>query len=95
MALGCKVYNAIHIVLLHQFKHLFKVADIGLYKGIVGGILNILEIRKIARIGQLVYVYYMIVGILVHEKAHHMTTDEAGTACYHYTTFHINEIICC
>ena len=84
MALGRKVNNTINIVLLEDLQHLVVIADVGLNKCIIRGILNILQIGQIACIGQFIEVNDMIIGIFIYKKAHYMVTNKTCTACDQY-----------
>ena len=67
MALGCQVDDAVHMFLLHQFVYSLKVADVHLHKLVVGPILYILQIGKVASVGQFVEIDDFIVWIFVHK----------------------------
>ena len=72
--------NAVHVLLLHEFEHALKVADVHLHETVVGLVLDVLEVLQVARIGELVQVDDPVLGVLVHEQAHDVTADEAGAA---------------
>ena len=80
MAFGGKVDDAIHGVLRHQFTHLVEVADIRLDKGIIRLVFYVLQIRQVSGIRQFIHINYMVFRIFVHEQAHHVASDETGTA---------------
>lgn len=71
--------DAVHLFLLHQLVEGVEVADVHLYKLVVGLILDIFQVGKVACIRQLVEVDDVILWIFVHEKAHHMASDKACT----------------
>ena len=80
MTLGCKVDDAIDLLVLHQLIEGIEVTDVHLDKLVVGTVLDILQIGEVAGIGQLVKVDDLILGILVDEQSYYMAADEAGTA---------------
>ena len=79
--------DTVYLILLHQFQHLVIVADICLDKYIVRLVLNVLQIRQVAGVGQFVQVDDAVFRILVHEQAYHVAADETGTAGNQYVTF--------
>ena len=81
MAFGCQVDDAFDVVGFHYLNHFLIVADIGLYKGVVRGFLHVLEVGKVAGIGELVEVYDVIFGIFVYEEPYHVASYEAGSSC--------------
>ena len=80
MAFSGQVDDAIHVFALHQLVDALKIADVHLDKLVIRLVLNILQIGKIASVGQLVEVDDLILGILVDKQANHMVSDESGTA---------------
>ena len=54
MAFGCKVDDIIRIVLGDQVGDERFVADVALHKDVAGVILDVLQVLKVAGIGQLV-----------------------------------------
>src|SRR5574344_2443514 len=98
MRLGCQMDNSINFPVLHQLKESLKIADIHFHKLIVGFILNIFEVRQVAGIRQFVEIDDMIIRILVHEKAYHMTANKACTTSDDYIhifmTFKMKRQIC-
>ncbi len=77
VALGCQVDDAVHLFLLHQLVEGVEVADVHLHKLVVGFLLDVLQVSQIAGIGQLVEVDDVVIGVLVHKKAHHMAPNKA------------------
>ena len=75
-----EVDDAVHVVFGDDLQHRVEVADVGLDKGVVGLFLDILEVRKVAGIGQLVQVDDPVIRIIVHEQPHDMAADETGSA---------------
>ena len=88
MTLSSKVDDAINLFVLHQLVEGVEVADVHLYKLVVRLVLDILQISEVAGIRQLVEVDDVILGILVHEQAHHMASDKACTASNYNCSFH-------
>ena len=89
MALSGQMDDAIHLFVLHQLIEGIEVADVHLDKLVVGLVLDVLQIGEVAGIGQFVEVNDVILGILVHEQAHHVTSDEACAASNDDVSFHI------
>jgi hypothetical protein len=87
MALGCEVNDAIDLVFLHQTIHHIEVADVALYKGVVGLVLDIFEVGEVTRIGQLVKVNDVVLGVLVYEEENNMRADKTCTARDDYVAF--------
>ena len=69
--------DAVHLLVLHQLIKSVEVADVHLYKLVVGFVLDVLQVGKVTRIRQLIQVDDVIVGILVDEETHHMASNEA------------------
>ena len=80
MALGGKVDHPVDHIVPEDLEDRVEVADVSLHEDVVGGVFNIFEIGKVARIGQFVEVDDAVVRILVDEPADNMVADEAGTA---------------
>lgn len=89
MALSCKVDDAVDLLVLHELVERIKVTDIHPNELVVGLVLDIFEVGEVASICELVEVDDVIFGIFVHEKAYHMASDEACTACDDDISFHI------
>ena len=90
MALGCEMDDTGHMLLLHEGIDGIKIADVRTHKAVVGFILNIFEVREIARVGQLIHIDDAVLGVLVHEETYHMTSDKSGSAGDD-DRFHYNE----
>ena len=88
MGLGCKVDNPVDLLVLHQFIDTFEVADVHLDKLVVRLVLYVLEIGKIACVGELVQIDNPVVRILIHEKPYYVGADKAGPACDYYAPTH-------
>ena len=84
MAFRRQVDDAVDILFLHQLEHLVEITDVRLDKGIIGLVLDVLEVREVAGVGQLIDIDDMIVRILRDEKPHDVRSDEPGTAGNHY-----------
>ena len=90
MAFGRKVDDAVHVLLLHQTEHALEITDIHLHEPVVRSALDVPEIGEVARVGQLVKVYYPVSRVFVDKKAHNMAAYEPGAAGYDYATIHLN-----
>ena len=84
VALGGQVDDAVHLLFLHQRQHRIEIAYVRLHEAVVRPVLNVLEVGQIARIGELIYIDYFALGVLVDEEAHYMAADESGSAGYDY-----------
>ena len=87
MTLCCKVDDAIYLLILHEFEDTVEIANIHLHELVVRLILNILEVRKITCIRQLIQVDNLIVWIFVHKQPYNMASDKSGSTGY-YDSFH-------
>ncbi len=89
MAFGSKVDDARHMLVLHQLIHPVEVADISLDKFVVRFVFYVFQCCKIACIGKLVDVNYVVFRIFVDEKSYNVGADETGTAGDDDRTVHI------
>ena len=94
MALGSQVDDAVHLLVLHQLIEGIEVADVHLYKLVVGLVLDVLQVSQVAGIRQLIEVDDVILRILVHKQAHHMASNKACATGNNNCTFHISIIYC-
>ena len=88
MALGSEMDDTVYLLVLHQLIEGVEVADIHLDKLIIGFVLDVLEVGKVAGIRQLVEADYFVLWIFVHEEANDMRANEACTASNNYISFH-------
>lgn len=97
MAFSCQMDDTVYLIQLHQFLHLFIVADVCFYKHIIRPVLNVLQVRQVPRIRQLVQVDDAVFGILVHEQSHHVAANKSCTAGNQYVTFECSHeyFLCC
>ena len=80
MALGGEVDDIVEIVLCEQALDQLLVADVALHKDVAGVALNVLQVLKIAGIGQLVEVDQQNFRVLLEHIMHEVGTDKTGTA---------------
>ena len=80
MAFCRQVDDAIDLFVLHELVERVEVADVHLHELVVRLPFDVLEVRKVACIGQLIEVDNLVFRILVHEKANNMAPDKACTA---------------
>ena len=92
MGLGCKVYDAIDIFILHKLADSFEVADVKSNELVVRFILNILKIGKVTGVSKLIDIYYAIVRVLVYQQPYYVATYEAGSAGYEDGSVHYNKL---
>ena len=83
-----KMDDAIDMFVLHELVERVKVADVHLHEHVVRLIFDVLEVRKVACIGELIKIDNLVFRILVHEKANYVTPDKASTARDDNGTFH-------
>ena len=88
MALRRKMYNTVDLIFAHDLAHAVEIAYVGTLEYIVRTVLNVLQVGKIAGVGQFVEVDDTVIGILVYEEAHDMAPDKARTARDQYVAFH-------
>ena len=88
VGLGCKVDNPVDLLVLHQFIDTFEVADVHLDKLVVRLVLYVLEIGKIACVGELVQIDNPVVRILIHEKPYYVGADKACPSGDYYAPTH-------
>ena len=79
VAFCSKVDNTIDFFILHKLVECIEIANIHLHELVVRLTFDILKIRKVPCVRELVEVDNFVFGILVHEKAHYMTSDKACT----------------
>ena len=72
MTLGGQMDDAVDVVLFHQLPDRVEVADVGLHEGIVGLVLDVLEVGQVSCVCQLVEVDDVILRIFVHEKSYYV-----------------------
>ena len=65
---------------LHELVESVKIADVHLHELVVRLAFDILEVREIASIGELVKIDNLVFRILIHEKANYVTSDKASAA---------------
>ena len=89
MALGCEVDDTIDLLVLHELVERVEVADVHLHKLVIGFVLDVLEVGQVAGIRQFVEVNDVILGVLVHEQAHHVASNKACATSNNDCSFHI------
>ena len=82
MAFGCKMDNAIDVVLSENGQHSLKIANIATLKMVIVAILDIFEIGKIACVCQFVEIDDVVLRIFVDEEPNDVAADESGSARY-------------
>ena len=64
--------DTVNFVLLKQGTHFLKIADVGLDKGVVRLVLNILEVSEVTGVGEGIQIDDVVIRVLVHEEANYM-----------------------
>ena len=82
MALGCEVDDTIDLLVLHKLVERVEVADVHLHKLVIGFVLDVLEVGQVAGV-------HVILGVLVHEQAHHVASNKACATSNNDCSFHI------
>ena len=67
MRLGCKVDDAVDLLVLHQLIEGIEVADVHLDELVVRLVLHILEVGKVTSVGKLVNVDNLVIRIFIYE----------------------------
>ena len=80
MAFCRQVDDAVDLLVLHELVERVEVADVHLHELVVRLALDVLEVREVARVGQLVEIDNVVLGVLVHEQANDMASDKARAA---------------
>ena len=88
VAFGGQVNDAVDLFILHELVERVEVADVHLHELVVRLALDILQVREVARIGQLVEVDNLVFRILIDKEAHHVAANEACAAGNDDRTFH-------
>ena len=85
---GCKVYDAIHLLLLHQLIYGLEITDIHTDESVVGSVFDVTQIGKIAGVGELIYIDDAVVGVFVDKESDYVAAYEAGSAGDEDGSFH-------
>ena len=88
VAFCSQVNDAVDLFILHELVESVEVADVHLHELVVRLALDILQVREVARIGQLVEVDNLVFRILIDKEAHHVAANEACAAGNDDRTFH-------
>ena len=78
VALGGKMDYSGDVVVGDHFPDCLVIANVGLDERIIGLAFYVLQICEVARICELVEVYYPVAGIFLHEQPDHVVTYETG-----------------
>ena len=82
MTLGCKVNDAVHMLLLHKFVNGIEIAYVRLDKLVVRSVLNVFQVGKVASIGQLVEIDNFVVRVFVDKQSYYMAADKTCATGY-------------
>jgi hypothetical protein len=80
MTLGCEMDDAVHVLILNELEHVLEVADVHADKLVVRLVFNVLQVGKVASVGEFVEVDDLILGIFIDEQTDYVRADEAGAA---------------
>ena len=73
-----------HLLFLHQFQHPLEITDIHPDELVIRLVLDVLEVRKVAGIGELVKIDDLVLGVFVDEESYDMRSDETGSSGDYY-----------
>ena len=94
MALCCKMYHAVNIILIKDLRDGCAVTDISFYKCIVRLILHILQILQVSSIGQAVHIDDAdSVSIFTEHVVNVIGTDKSGSSGYEIGSHEISSIV--
>ena len=88
MTFGSKMDDAVNPMLLHKGQDGIKITDVCLHKGIIGPVLYVLQVGKVAGVGQFININYVIIRIFLSKKTNHVAAYKPGTSGNHHSTFH-------
>ena len=77
MALGSEMDDAVNLFVLNELAEVGEVADIHLHELIVGFVLYVFQVGKVAGVGKLIKVDNLILWILVDKESYHVATNES------------------
>ncbi len=80
MGLGGQVDDAVHPFLLHEGQDALEIADVHPDEPVIGLVLDVPEVREVARIGELVQIDDPVVRVFIDQQPDHMAADETGSA---------------
>ena len=80
VALCRQMDDAGDVLLLHEGVDGIKIADVCAHKPIVRLVLDVLEVREVACVGQFVHVDDPVVRVFVDEEPYYMASDKSGSA---------------
>ena len=80
MAFCREVDDTVDMLILHELVESVEVADVHLHELVVRLPFDVLEIRKVARVGKLIEVDNPVFRVLVHEQTNDMASDKACAA---------------
>ena len=89
MALGSKVNDAIDMLFFQERYDRIKIADIGLYKMVVGLVFNVLQISEITCISKLIEVVNLVIRVGIHEQSYDVRTYKSGSTGNKNIAFHV------
>ncbi len=75
-----QVDDTVYMFVLHELVERVKVADVHLHELVVRLVLDVLQVREVARVGKLIEVDNLVFRVLVHKQANHVASNKACTA---------------
>ena len=88
VAFCSQMNDAVNMLVLHKLVESVKVANVHLHELVVRLVFDVLEVCKVASVGQLVKIDNLVVRVLVHEQANHVATNKACAAGDNDGSFH-------
>ena len=93
VALCCQVDDAVDSVLPENRLHAGVVADVCPLENVVGRVLHVLQVGKVAGISQLIEVHNPVIRVFLYKQAYDVRADKAGTACDEYIPLVIHDFL--
>ena len=80
MGLGGEVDDAVDVLFLEELQDAVEIADVEADETVVRAVLDVLQVREVAGVGQFVEVDDPVLRVFVHEEPHDVRADETGAA---------------
>ena len=88
VAFCSQMNDTVDMFVLHELVERIEVANVHLHELVVRLVLDVFQVRKVARISQLVKIDNLVFRVLVHKQANHVATNEACAAGDNDGSFH-------
>ena len=81
MRFGGEMDDAVHTVAPERLENRLEVADVRLEERVVRPVLDVVEVRQVSGIGEIINVDNVIIRIFVHKQSDDVASDETCAAC--------------